>query len=687
MKNSVKKFLICLLVGLSVLAPAFTYAAIAFDASSGTTIVSASSVTWSHTCTGSDRILFVATYGNSGFTEFTGITYNGVSLTFIASEQYGERASLWYLINPASGTHDIVISAPTSRPMGGSASSYTGARQSGGLDASITNLTTGSPITTTLTTVADNSWTVVGATANWSGLTAGSGSTVRNTQNSGSLGIFDSNGPKTPAGSTSMTLSAGNNYMATVMVSFAPAPPPVVAAVQALVVAGGGGGGGNYGGGGGAGGVIYNNSYTVTAQAYTVTVGAGGTGGNQGVVQATNGGNSVFNDQIAIGGGNGGGYGSANGGNGGSGGGGGYSGGTGGTHTAGQGFDGGADGGTAPKYPNGGGGGAGAAGVTPANGSANSGNGGDGISNSITGSPVIYAGGGGGGGNSDGAAAGSGGAGGGGAGSTGAGNNGTDGTANTGGGGGGHWATGSTGNPHAGNGGSGIVIIAYPTGTLTATGGTITTSGGNTIHTFTSSGTFTVSSIAIIPTVTSPTATSVTSSGATLGANVISNGGSTITSRGTCWGTSAAPVTHCIAEGGTTTGIFTQVRTGLPISTLIYYRGYAVNSAGTGYSADGTFTTGSATPVTVDWNNSNVQELILSADRSFTFTNGKNGGVYTLLLKQDATGGRLVAWPSNVKWEGGATHTFTSAANGVDLIDFLFDGTNYLEKGLKLDIK
>src|SRR5438309_499560 len=44
------------------------------------------------------------------------------------------------------------------------------------------------------------------------------------------------------------------------------------------------------------------------------------------------------------------------------------------------------------------------------------------------------------------------------------------------------------------NGGSGIVIISYHTGALTATGGTITTSGGNTIHTFTTNGTFTVTS-------------------------------------------------------------------------------------------------------------------------------------------------------------------------------------------------
>jgi hypothetical protein len=52
------------------------------------------------------------------------------------------------------------------------------------------------------------------------------------------------------------------------------------------------------------------------------------------------------------------------------------------------------------------------------------------------------------------------------------------GDANTGGGGG----AGQTG-------GSGIVIIRY-SGTQLATGGTITSSGGNTIHTFTGDGTF-----------------------------------------------------------------------------------------------------------------------------------------------------------------------------------------------------
>jgi hypothetical protein len=66
----------------------------------------------------------------------------------------------------------------------------------------------------------------------------------------------------------------------------------------------------------------------------------------------------------------------------------------------------------------------------------------------------------------------------------------TPGNVNTGGGGGG----GLGGSPAAaGTGGPGIVIFSY-VGSQKATGGTVSTVGGNTVHTFTSSGTFQVSS-------------------------------------------------------------------------------------------------------------------------------------------------------------------------------------------------
>jgi len=100
---------------------------------------------------------------------------------------------------------------------------------------------------------------------------------------------------------------------------------------------------------------------------------------------------------------------------------------------------------------------------------------------------LIVAGGGGGswgtGSGGSGAGGGSGGGGNGGAGST----NPTSGTANTGGGAGGS-GLGGSGTPATG--GSGIIIVRY-SGSQRATGGTITSAGGYTYHTFTSSSTFT----------------------------------------------------------------------------------------------------------------------------------------------------------------------------------------------------
>ena len=101
---------------------------------------------------------------------------------------------------------------------------------------------------------------------------------------------------------------------------------------------------------------------------------------------------------------------------------------------------------------------------------------------------------------------------------------------------------------------------------------------------------YTLQSITV-PTLTSPTVTSVATTSAILGANVTNDGGATITARGTVYGTSANPTGNVLAEGGTTTGIYTYSRTGLTPNTFYYYRGYAINSQGTSYSADDTFTT------------------------------------------------------------------------------------------------
>lgn len=243
--------------------------------------------------------------------------------------------------------------------------------------------------------------------------------------------------------------------------------------VEYLVIAGGGAGGsGGFDGGGGAGGFLLGYFAPTKGTSYTVTVGAGGTLG-------ANGSNSsIGTEVVAIGGGRGGEQ------SGGSGGGANYYNNVpGGLGVSGQGTNGGAGGG-APGYAGGGGGGAQLAGGNASN--AYGGAGGRGMPSYITGTLTYYAGGGGGGtypGYGDGYQ-GAGGLGGGGTGGASGAVAAVSGTVNTGGGGGG---TATTGN---GLGGSGIVVIRYA-GQQVSTGGTVTSANGFTIHTFTSSGTYT----------------------------------------------------------------------------------------------------------------------------------------------------------------------------------------------------
>jgi hypothetical protein len=250
--------------------------------------------------------------------------------------------------------------------------------------------------------------------------------------------------------------------------------------IDYLVVAGGGSGNNNIGGGGGAGGYRTGAKVTALAQTYTVTVGAGGGGVGT---------DSVFSSITSSGGG-GGGPGNSPGIAGGSGSGGhrlNSAGGAGNTPatTPSQGNN----GGTANDYSSGGGGGASAVGGNSGGGTAgNGGVGGAGSASSITGSSVTRAGGGGGGAYLG--TGGSGGSGGGGGGGGDGGGTATAGSVNTGGGGGG----GADGVPAGAAGGSGVVILSMPTSNYsgTTTGSpTVTTSGANTILTYTSSGSYT----------------------------------------------------------------------------------------------------------------------------------------------------------------------------------------------------
>jgi hypothetical protein len=298
--------------------------------------------------------------------------------------------------------------------------------------------------------------------------------------------------------STNAFTITNNGSVATTSIPVTSLPPYTLYTATYLVVAGGGSGGsasgstagGSNGGGGGAGGLLTGTSNLTTGTTYSIVVGAGAAGVTSNL-KGNNGSNSTVFGLTAIGGGGGGNYnaGALNGGSGG--GGGGNSGGTKGLGTAGQGNNGGIGKNFSLGAGSGGGGGAGAVGGdSGANDPGPSGSGGNGLQSNITGTLTYYAGGGGGAAYfAGGDLPGSGGLGGGGNGATTlvvAGNGGT----NTGGGGGG--ATG--GILSSGAGGSGVVIISVPTANYTGTttgSPTVTTSGANTVMTFTSSGSYT----------------------------------------------------------------------------------------------------------------------------------------------------------------------------------------------------
>lgn len=234
-------------------------------------------------------------------------------------------------------------------------------------------------------------------------------------------------------------------------------PPPALGTAEVLVVAGGGGGGMTRGaGGGGGGGVIYVANYILEQPSYAVMIGYGG-------ISMTDGGNSTFGTITANGGGAGRACAAPDGGSGG-----GAShdaaNGSAGTGTPGQGNAGGVSGYNSGSmtFTGAGGGGAGGRGQNGSSGSG--GAGGPGIAYSISGEEMFYGGGGGGGDQdfgSHGLTPGLGSGGGGDGGLNSPGKPGVDGTGGGGGGGGGGDLNDNF--YSGGQGGTGIVIISYPT--------------------------------------------------------------------------------------------------------------------------------------------------------------------------------------------------------------------------------
>jgi uncharacterized protein (TIGR02145 family) len=99
--------------------------------------------------------------------------------------------------------------------------------------------------------------------------------------------------------------------------------------------------------------------------------------------------------------------------------------------------------------------------------------------------------------------------------------------------------------------------------------------------------------VANLPVLTTNSVRDVTSTTATSGGNITSDGGSGVTARGVVWNTSTNPTISLPTKtsNGSGIGAFNAGITGLAPNITYYVRAYATNSAGTGYGNEVTFTT------------------------------------------------------------------------------------------------
>lgn len=92
-------------------------------------------------------------------------------------------------------------------------------------------------------------------------------------------------------------------------------------------------------------------------------------------------------------------------------------------------------------------------------------------------------------------------------------------------------------------------------------------------------------------------------------------------------------------------------------------------------TAGGALTDGAS----IAWNLDDAQTASVTLGGNRTLANPTNmaaRGTYLLIVKQDATGGRTLAYGSAFKWPGGLAPVLSTAANAVDILSFVSDGTS-----------
>jgi uncharacterized protein (TIGR02145 family) len=157
------------------------------------------------------------------------------------------------------------------------------------------------------------------------------------------------------------------------------------------------------------------------------------------------------------------------------------------------------------------------------------------------------------------------------------------------------------------------------------------------------------------PSVTTSPVTDIGPTSATGGGNVTDDGHAEILVRGVCWDTSKKPDTEDPrTTDGYGTGVFTSQITELKPNTLYYIRAYAINSEGTSYGSQVTFTTSLYS----------VPTVTTTAVSGITQTAAVSGGNVTNGGGVEVTG-RGICWSTHVTPTVSDSKTSNGTGDGI----------------------
>ena len=173
---------IALILSLLAVFPSYALADISFGSA---TVNDTGGLTQSFSVSGDNPYLLVAVRADDTIDSVSGVTYNGTSMTLVDKglPASGRYSYLFYLANPDSGTHDVVVSNSMGSIYGMSVALYTGVSNEAPeahykvvQDPDAVTHVTGS-----VTTLTSNAWVVAVGITNDTYVSADGGTTARTT--------------------------------------------------------------------------------------------------------------------------------------------------------------------------------------------------------------------------------------------------------------------------------------------------------------------------------------------------------------------------------------------------------------------------------------------------------------------------------------------------------------------------